>query len=194
MYDYRKMTEDEKRQVLEIRKERKYPYHRPPHLCLGEGFYLVTAATFEHVQHFKDPDELSALEIRILEALNHANIQCRSWVILPNHYHLLLELENPMEYGGIIAPVHRKSALYCNKRDKVFNRKVWYKYADRKIRSEKHYWATVFYILQNPLKHGFVDKPEDWLWSSHGIFTEKEIVKMRKECNIDDYGKNWDDY
>jgi len=163
MYDYRKMTDDEKKQVLDIRKQRKYPYHRPPHLNPGQGVYLITAATFEHIHYFEKPEELSALEFLIIETLNNANIMFHSWVIQPNHYHLLLDLENPKDFGNVIAPVHRKSALYCNKRDKVFKRKIWYRYADRKMRSERHFWTTVSYILFNPVKHGFTDTPGNWL-------------------------------
>jgi len=193
MYDYRKMTDDEKRQVLDFRKQRKYPFHRPPHLNLGKGVYLITAATFDHIRHFNEPDELSILESRIIEALTTACISCYNWVIQPNHYHLLLNLENPKDFGNIIAPVHRKSALYCNKRDGVFKRKVWYKYADRKMRSERHFWTTVSYILFNPVKHGFADDPEDWLWSNYEDLTKEQFKKIKNEYPLKDYGKGWDD-
>lgn len=194
MYDYRKMKDEEKKKVLEFRKQRKFPYHRPPHLDLGQGIYLITAATFEHIYHFNKPDELSALELRLLQALKNACILCHCWVIQPNHYHLLLDLENPKDFGSIIAPVHRKSALYCNKRDKVFDRKVWHKFSDRKMRSERHFWATIFYILNNPVKHGFTDRPDNWLWSNYESFKKDQIANLRNEYDLKNYGKGWDDY
>ncbi len=194
MYDYRKMSDEEKRQILEFRKQRKYPYHRPPHLDLGKGVYLITSATFEHIHYFNEPKELSALELRILDVFSKVGFVCHCWVILPNHYHVLLDLENPKDFGKVIAPVHRKSALYCNKRDKVFNRKIWYKYSDRKIRSERHFWASISYILNNSLKHGLIDNPENWPWSNYKDFTEKQITDIKSDYNLEDYGKGWDDF
>ncbi len=38
-------------------------------------------------------------------------------------------------------------------------------YFDRYIRNEKHFQATVTYILRNPVKAGLVDAPEKWPWS-----------------------------
>jgi hypothetical protein len=34
------------------------------------------------------------------------------------------------------------------------------------IRDEEHYFKTLQYIENNPLKAGLADKPEDWRFSS----------------------------
>ena len=49
MYDWRKMTNEERRQILQIRRARKSPWHSPPHLDFeGNHQYLISAACYEH--------------------------------------------------------------------------------------------------------------------------------------------------
>ncbi len=51
MYEYRKLTDEQKAEVLRQRQLRGYPLHAPPHLRTVEGWFLVTAATYEHKAH-----------------------------------------------------------------------------------------------------------------------------------------------
>ena len=44
----------------------------------------------------------------------------------------------------------------------VWHREFW----DRYIRDEEHYWDTVEYIHNNPVKAGLVKNQKDWPWSS----------------------------
>jgi putative transposase len=43
---------------------------------------------------------------------------------------------------------------------------VWYKFSDRMIRNEAHFYQALNYIHVNPMKHGYVKDPYEWLWSS----------------------------
>ena len=73
MYEYRRMTAEEKRAVVEARRARGFPLHKPPHLGLGLGWYLITGATYEHRRHFRAPAELTGLGRRLLEALGEVD-------------------------------------------------------------------------------------------------------------------------
>jgi len=69
--------------------------------------------------------------------------------------------------------------------------------ADRVMRSERHYWATLNYIHHNPVHHGYVERWPDWPWSSASGFLEQlgrdEAEQIWLEYPIEDYGKGWDD-
>jgi len=45
-------------------------------------------------------------------------------------------------------------------------REVWYRYSDRTIRSHGHYNTTLNYLHCDPVKHGWVQSPYDWVESS----------------------------
>ena len=76
-------------------------------------------------------------------------------------------------------------------------RKVWYRYSDRLIRSERHHWASVNYIHYNPVKHGYVKKATDWPWVSAHEYLEAHgrewLAQTWTAYPVKDYGKGWDD-
>lgn len=83
-----------------------------------------------------------------------------------------------------------------NKFHKKKGRKVWFRYADRKIRSERHHWATINYIHINPVKHKYVASVYDWKWSSLfdylEIMSPEDLNRIWQLYPVDNYGNNWD--
>lgn len=197
MYEYRRMTPQQRQSIVEYRRRRGFPLHKPPHLSQGEGWYLITAATYEHRHYFRETNELTALESRLLEALAEASIPQFGWVVLPNHYHVLLHTDDLRTVGRAVGRVHGRSSRYTNQRDDTPGRQVWYKYSDRRMRSERHFWTTVHYIIANPAKHGFCTKMRDWPWSCVHEFLKVHgnawLDDLRLSYPLRDYGKGWDE-
>ena len=48
MYEYRRATPEVRKELLEERRLKAWPWHAPPHFADGEHIYLLTAACFEH--------------------------------------------------------------------------------------------------------------------------------------------------
>ena len=65
------------------------------------------------------------------------------------------------------------------------------------MRSERHFFATLNYVHNNPVHHGYVRLWTEWPWSSASEYlraTERsEVERMWKEYPIRDYGRTWDD-
>ncbi|MEX0610508.1 MAG: transposase [Pirellulales bacterium] len=197
MYDYRRMTPSQREAVVEQRRARGHHWHKPPRANLGEGWYMLTAATFEHRHHFTGGDELSALERRLLEAIGAAEFPLGAWVVMPNHYHVLVRIATTAVAGKTLGPVHGRSAHYANQRDQMPGRQVWYKVSDRKVRSERHYWTCLHYILHNPVKHGFASNAAEWPWSCYadvlGRFGQEWVNNLVREYPLRDFGRGWDE-
>jgi putative transposase len=196
MYDFRRMSPEERLAIVEYRQSRGFPLHKPPHPRQGEGWYFITAATYEHHRHFANPRELTALEQRLREALTGSELPCAGWVVMPNHYHLLLQALDLTVVGRTLGGVHGRSGLYANRRDQTPGRKVWYKFADRKVRSERHFWACLHYIVVNPVRHGYVSALNEWAWScyaellaAHG---EAWVDDLVRQYPLGDFGDKWD--
>ncbi len=196
MYEYRKMSPEERQRVLEARRARGFPLHAPPHYPGINGAYLISAACYEHRPIFQTPDDLSLLADEVLSALAKARMAHPAWVFLPNHYHVLLEAEDLRIISETLRLLHSRVATAINGRHHQRGRRVWYRYTDRLIRNESHYWATVNYIHFNPVKHGYVDQIEDWPWSSIHEYLETQgrdwATRLWKAYPIRDYGKGWD--
>ena len=52
-------------------------------------------------------------------------------------------------------------------------RKIWQNYWDYCVRLEKDFWKHFNYIHHNPVKHGYVQKMEEYEFSSHGDWIKK---------------------
>lgn len=196
MYDYRKMTPEEQQQVIRERRERGFPWHVPPHFPGVSGEYLISAACFEHQPVFADPTDLSWLLDQTLNALDEVKLPCCAWVFLPNHYHVLLRTEDMAIVSEVLRLLHSRVATEINGRHRKRGRRVWYRFSDRFIRSERHRWATVNYIQYNPVKHGYVDRMTAWPWSSIHDYVEQHgkdyVLKTWRDFPIGEYGKGWD--
>src|SRR5437867_3864944 len=93
--------------------------------------------------------------------------RCRllAWVIMPNHVHLLVEMwQTPLS-----KLLHSWKILSSKRANALLGRsgQLWQEdYRDRYMRDEEHYWKTVRYIENNPVKAGLVKSPEQWRFSS----------------------------
>jgi putative transposase len=200
MYEWRKMSVIERAEVLAERKGRGLPWHSPPHLEFS-GFvsFIITAACYEH-QHIigKNSARLIEFEDNILTVCKNSNAEIYAWCVLPNHYHLLVRTDNIKRLRKEIGKLHGRTARFWNKEDNCEGRKVWFNFFDREMKSNRHFWASVNYIHHNPVKHGYVRRWQDWMFSSANHFIERhgreKTLKIWNEYPILDYGKDWDVY
>ena len=196
MYVYRTLTPAQKADVLQSRALRGYPLHSPPHLSDVEGWFLITAATYEHQHHFQAEQDRLRLLQELFSELSAAGIRFGGWVVLPNHYHLLVQCHPLSSIAEPLRRVHARTARELNRGAGVTGRRVWYRYSDRAIRDERHYYTTLNYIHYDPVKHGHAEKPMQWECSSVSWYSEHFGIEWLRhawtEYAVRDYGKGWD--
>jgi len=197
MYKWRKMTPAQREEVLHLRKQCRLPWHSPPHFGKEPNLYHISAACYEHAHILCTPDRLTSFESKLVSGLAESGVaEVSAWVVLPNHYHLLVKTSLP-EFGKWLHRLHNKTATRWNGEDSKRGRKVWHRYADRCIRGKIHYYRTINYIHANPVKHGYVTKGGSWPWSSYAQFEEKHgretLVQWWRDFPTTGYGAGWDD-
>jgi putative transposase len=146
MYKYRELTPEQQAEVVEERLARGYPAHSPPHPINDQPFYLLTAACYEHKHHVRSQERRRQILSKLSELFTENGVEMLAWVVLPNHYHLLVHVTKFRTLGRIFRLVHGAASRQWNLEDETPGRKVWYRYADRAIRSERHYYTTLNYI------------------------------------------------
>ena len=198
MYNWRKLNPAERQEILRLRKQHNRPWHSPPHWdsekCL---YYIVSGSCYEHKPIIgKSPERLFQLEKLLWEICDNYTDQCSVWCILPNHYHLLVKTEKMKELRMQLGKMHGRTARIWNIEDNCVGRKVWFNCVERIIRSKRHYWATINYIHHNPVKHGYAEKWDQWLFSSATHYLndigKEKAAEIWKAYPILDYGKKWD--
>ena len=197
MYDYRRMSPEERAAVVSERKTRGWPWHSPPHFEDQEDLFHLSAACYEHREILGTPARLGEFADILVPGLDRdLDVAVHAWVVLPSHYHLLLTV-NLDAFRLWIARLHNGKSTQWNREDRTPGRREWYRFSDRKIRSEGHYYASLNYIHANPVKHGYVEKANYWPWSSLPKYLEEfgpnVLDDWEKRYPVFDYGRGWDD-
>ncbi len=89
-----------------------------------------------------------------------------SWVIMPNHGHVIL---SPIVGFSVSEIMHSIKSYTAHEANKILDRtgQFWAKeYFDRYIRDQRHFANTIAYIENNPVKARLCKAPEQWPYSS----------------------------
>lgn len=129
-----------------------------------------------------------------------------AWCLLKNHFHVLIRIKdkdeikreelsyNTTEKPKIINPSRHFSHFFnaytqgINKRhnrtgslfERTFKRKL--------VTSETYFKQLIFYIHNNPVHHGFVDKINLYPWSSFKTILSDQTTKLKRFEVIEAYG------
>jgi REP element-mobilizing transposase RayT len=128
--------------------------------------YLLTAVT-----HHRDPlfadwrmGRLVVDQFRQAHAEEWAD--SLAWVVMPDHFHWLVELKNSTLPALMLATKSRSAQVVnasLNRRGPVWQRG----FHDRAIRREEDLQAVARYIVANPLRAGLVSRVHDYsLWDA----------------------------
>jgi putative transposase len=120
-----------------------------------------------------------------------------AWCILPNHYHLLVQADDVFATLKALGRLHGGNSRAWNLEDGSVGRTCWHRAAERAIKSDRHYWATMNYIHHNPVHHRYVRQWQEWPFSSAKAFLEHTgrdaAVQLWNEFPLLCYGEGWDD-
>jgi putative transposase len=192
------MTTEDRAYALEVRRARQLPWHSPPHLDIeGTHKYLVSAACYEHAPIIgKDSKRMTECEADVLTVCSELCVATHAWCILPNHYHILVTTDRIAQLRRGLGQFHGRSSHAWNGEDSNRGRKAWYNCFERPMKSPRHFWATLNYVHHNPVHHGYVQRWQDWPWSSAEEFVKNvgraRAMEIWKLYPILDYGKKWD--
>ena len=198
-YEYRKLSTTEREEIVKYRIGRGYPLHAPPHPFREAGAYLISVANFEHKAVMKSPQRRTEFETHLLNSLKEIVDNLIAWVVLPNHYHVLLYTQSLDDISATLKHLHGTTSRTWNLEDGLTGkRRVWYKFFDTCIRNEGHFHTAFNYIHYNPIKHGLVQDAYEWPWSSLSMYYDDKGRDWLKEhwqmyTPSVDFGNGWDD-
>ncbi|WDE99129.1 hypothetical protein PQO03_14935 [Lentisphaera profundi] len=197
MYDWRNLSEVDKDRTLEWRKFRAYPKHNTPHLEGVSKLYHISAACFEHKNIIGlNPVRMNEFCKKLVAFCEAHDLGLHAWCVLPNHYHLLLRIEDLKEFSILHGRFHGSLSHQWNSEDGTRGRKCFFNHSDRAIRSERHFWVTMNYVHNNPVHHTYVKKWQEWPYSSAIDFIASVGIEQARtiwrEFPVRDYGKKWD--
>ncbi len=144
------------------------------------GCYFFTVVTYQRRPFLINPDARLALRQSIADTRSTYPFNIDAWVLLPDHMHCIWTLPRgdvaySKRWGLIKAGTsrrlneagfsfdHQAISSAANKRESGFwQRRFWEHLIQDQTDLQKH----LDYIHFNPTKHGLVDQPKDWPYSS----------------------------
>lgn len=195
MYRWRKMTAEQREAVLAIRQRERRPWHSPPHYESTDTItYLMTAACFEHKPIIGiSASRMADFEQQLCESLRTSCKSLLAWTILPNHYHAIVEAPSVKDVLAELGRLHGRTSFSWNGEEGLRGRQVWCGSAETAMKSERHFYATLNYVLHNAAHHGYVSKWTDWPFCSAIEYLRdvgrERAIEIWNMYPIDDYGK-----
>ena len=139
------------------------------------GTYFFTLALAERRGNDLLVRHISALRAAFRQTLADHPVTVEAIVILPDHLHCLWRLpagddDFPTRWRLIKSRFSRQipaGERISNSRARRAERGLWQRrYWEHAVRDEQDYRRHMDYIHYNPVKHGYVDDPRDWPFSS----------------------------
>jgi putative transposase len=143
-----------------------------------EGLYFITAVTHNRRPIFAVEEEIARLRETLRQVKELHPFTMRGYVFLPEHNHLLLRVGATATITQVMHSVKRnytlnyKTAQGVNGRVTLWQKGFW----DHVIRNERDFKNHLDYIHYNPVKHGYVSRPEDYPHSSYLEYVRRGLV------------------
>jgi putative transposase len=143
---------------------------------------MITASTLNQAAVPSGTRVKSLLRNELQKLLLKFNMKLRAPVILDNHYHLLLKTDQGGNLGSSFARLHSSTSRQINLWHESPGRQVWRNHRDTCIREEPGLWKRFNYIHQNPVKHGYVQRMEEWAFSGYRFYLRTKGRERLADC------------
>ena len=119
-------------------------------------------------------DHVGVLRDAVRKTREERAFHIDAWVVLPDHLHAVWTLPDgdfdfstrwsviKARFSRSAGTGHRRKSHVKRRERGLWQRRFW----EHHIRSDEDYSTAVRYCHINPVKHGLVERPEDWPFSS----------------------------
>lgn len=136
------------------------------HRNQDEAFRHITSVGNDRKDLFIDDlDRIAFLRVLEKTSVRH-EWDLGSYSLLGNHYHL----SGMIPEGSMPPGMQYLNGVYSrafNRRWKKSGHHLRERYDDRIVENESYLLNVIRYDVWNPVRHGFVENPADWKWSSY---------------------------
>ena len=139
---------------------------RPLRLDFAGATHHVTARGNGRKNIFRDDSDRRKFLALIEEAVRRYGWVVTAWVLMSNHFHLVLDTPSPTLSAGMQWLVGTYSQWF-NKRHKRTGHLFGDRFHSFLIDDENYLSEVIRYVVLNPVRAGMVERPELYRWSSY---------------------------
>ncbi len=132
---------------------------------VGQRYHIYNRGFQKQQLFYCDADYARFLSKLTLEVMDN-EFRLHAYVLMPNHFHLLLEPTASVEVSDVLRNVQLSYAKYFCLKYKKVGSVFGTRFKVKRIDSEEYLFKIVQYIHQNPVLAKLVGRIGDWRWSS----------------------------
>jgi REP element-mobilizing transposase RayT len=159
---------------------------RPLRAEIEAGVHHVFARGVARQAVFIDTTDRQKYLAMLAHVTRRMSWHCLTYCLMGNHLHLLLETRQPNLNSGM-QRLHGQYAQALNRRHRRSGHLFQGRFGWEQVRDDAQLWATVRYIVNNPVKDGFCEAPELWPWSSHAAIIDGTAPSWLDEARLFSY-------
>lgn len=142
---------------------------------------FITQVVYQRIPVFSQAHFVELLRQNLYETKRHHPFSMLGYSFLPDHFHLMIRPTGESNFSAILHSLKPNFSKDYNALLGISGRmKFWQKgFWDHVIRDEDDLQRHLDYIHYNAVKHGLVQRPEDWpyssymAWQSRGYYPER---------------------
>ena len=165
------------------------------------GYYFFTVVTFQRMKFLTDTPSHDCLRFAFGKVKEKRPFDNIAMCLLPDHLHCVWKLPDcDSDFStrwnsvkSLFAKTYLRSGGREGQRNvsrmrtgeaTIWQRRFW----EHQIRNEDDLQRHIDYIHYNPVKHGLVEKIEDWPWSTYhkfvqsGFYGDVKLDDMKRIC------------
>ena len=163
------------------------------------GTFFFTVVTYNRQPILCQPSAQQLLQSVIKDQQAKRPFNSDAIVLLPDHLHTVWTLPvGDKNFSVLWASIKATfTRLYLQKgaseslirkgQTKENRRGIWQpRFMEHTIRDENDMMNHIDYIHYNPVKHGLVDKPASWAWSSFHRYVKQGTYPKHWGCRLED--------
>jgi len=128
--------------------------------------YLISAVTQNRQPFFNDWAKGRLLVHQLRQAQEEGLAHSLAWVVMPDHFHWLMELKQD-DLAAVVLAVKSRAARSVNAHLGRTGQFWQRSFHDRAIRDEEDLQSVACYVVANPIRAGLVARVHDYpLWDA----------------------------
>ena len=144
-------------------------FHRP-----GALYHVILRGN--HRQRiFHDDSQLEHFGRIVADAVDRCSILVHAFCWMPNHVHLAVQA-GAAPIGPAMLRIASRHARHVQRRIPTTGHLFERRYRALLVDEQRYLLELVRYIHLNPVRAGLVADPQDYAWSSHGVYLGERVV------------------
>ena len=134
-------------------------------------FHIVNRGVLKQTIFHDDTDFATFVE-SVYRYVSYSGVSVYHWCLIPNHYHIVMELPEPTGLSKIVGGWQQVYAVKYHRRHNTAGRLFQSRFKSQAIEKVRYLLACGRYVEQNPVRAGLCEHPWQWPWSSAKFYVE----------------------